>query len=437
MADRHGRPATAHPARRRPRRLPRRDRRRPVPVARRRRLVRGRRLGGRPQPTNPRGARSPAHLEPLARAPSRVDRSADGAVGDRPRRPAVRRGAPRRRRPVRPDGALGDRPDRAAAGAARSGRARRRRRGRPRLVPSVAPTGRSSPTACPRVAARTACCTSCGPPPARRSARRSPTPVPHRSPGGPTVRASGTPAIRPATSTTATSASTASAPTRPHDDVVLDDFPTAESWPEVTASDDGRHLLVHTMVGWITDRRHVARRRDRGVARCRPWRRGPVGVRLPRSTTSSARRLAMRRTVGSSPRRSTIRRRGGRSSPSARSCSVAWSAAGAMFSSSPRPTASTRSRRGRWRGPAALRWPTRDSSRCSRSTRTARPARRSSRWRRSTPRRRCSGWTTTVCAGGARRHRRATSCPTWSSSTSPTRRSTARRSACSSCVAPT
>ena len=34
------------------------------------------------------------------------------------------------------------------------------------------------------------------------------------------------------------------------DEVVLDDFPTAESWPDVTTSDDGRHLLVHTMVGW-------------------------------------------------------------------------------------------------------------------------------------------------------------------------------------------
>ncbi len=34
------------------------------------------------------------------------------------------------------------------------------------------------------------------------------------------------------------------------DPVVLDDFPTAESWPEVTASADGRFLLVEVMVGW-------------------------------------------------------------------------------------------------------------------------------------------------------------------------------------------
>jgi prolyl oligopeptidase len=34
------------------------------------------------------------------------------------------------------------------------------------------------------------------------------------------------------------------------DPVVLDDFPTAESWPDVSASDDGRYLLVHVGVGW-------------------------------------------------------------------------------------------------------------------------------------------------------------------------------------------
>ena len=31
---------------------------------------------------------------------------------------------------------------------------------------------------------------------------------------------------------------------------MLDDFPTAESWPEVVVSDDGRWLLVEVMVGW-------------------------------------------------------------------------------------------------------------------------------------------------------------------------------------------
>ena len=37
----------------------------------------------------------------------------------------------------------------------------------------------------------------------------------------------------------------------PADDrVVLDDFPTAESWPEVQVSDDGAWLLVEVMVGW-------------------------------------------------------------------------------------------------------------------------------------------------------------------------------------------
>ena len=34
------------------------------------------------------------------------------------------------------------------------------------------------------------------------------------------------------------------------DPVVLDDLPTAESWPDVHASDDGRWLLVEIMVGW-------------------------------------------------------------------------------------------------------------------------------------------------------------------------------------------
>ncbi|MCU1504564.1 MAG: Prolyl oligopeptidase, partial [Ilumatobacteraceae bacterium] len=34
------------------------------------------------------------------------------------------------------------------------------------------------------------------------------------------------------------------------DQVVLDDFPTPQCWPDVTASPDGRHLLVETLVGW-------------------------------------------------------------------------------------------------------------------------------------------------------------------------------------------
>ena len=39
--------------------------------------------------------------------------------------------------------------------------------------------------------------------------------------------------------------------TDPVDDaVVFDDLPTPESWPEVLASDDGRYLLVHMLVGW-------------------------------------------------------------------------------------------------------------------------------------------------------------------------------------------
>jgi prolyl oligopeptidase len=39
--------------------------------------------------------------------------------------------------------------------------------------------------------------------------------------------------------------------TDPVDDpLVFDDLPTPESWPEVLASDDGRHLLVHILVGW-------------------------------------------------------------------------------------------------------------------------------------------------------------------------------------------
>ena len=126
------------------------------------------------------------------------------------------------------------------------------------------PTGRSSPTACPRVAPRTACCTSCGPPPASeigetiadtRAASVAWQPDGSgfwytRYPAGDEYhrhvrfhRIGADPA---------------------DDDVVLDDFPTAESWPDVTASDDGRHLLVDTMVGWCTDRRHVARRRRPG-----------------------------------------------------------------------------------------------------------------------------------------------------------------------------
>ena len=35
-----------------------------------------------------------------------------------------------------------------------------------------------------------------------------------------------------------------------HDPVVRDTFPTAESWPDVSISPDGRHLLVHVAVGW-------------------------------------------------------------------------------------------------------------------------------------------------------------------------------------------
>ena len=39
--------------------------------------------------------------------------------------------------------------------------------------------------------------------------------------------------------------------TDPLDDpVVFDDLPTPESWPEVLASEDGRYLLVHMLVGW-------------------------------------------------------------------------------------------------------------------------------------------------------------------------------------------
>ena len=38
----------------------------------------------------------------------------------------------------------------------------------------------------------------------------------------------------------------------PHDDdpVVFDQLPTAETWPDVSVSDDGRWVLVHLMVGW-------------------------------------------------------------------------------------------------------------------------------------------------------------------------------------------
>lgn len=34
------------------------------------------------------------------------------------------------------------------------------------------------------------------------------------------------------------------------DRVVFDRLPTAEAWPDVTISEDGRHLLVHMMAGW-------------------------------------------------------------------------------------------------------------------------------------------------------------------------------------------
>ena len=34
------------------------------------------------------------------------------------------------------------------------------------------------------------------------------------------------------------------------DPLVFDDLPTPESWPDVLASDDGRHLLVQMLVGW-------------------------------------------------------------------------------------------------------------------------------------------------------------------------------------------
>jgi prolyl oligopeptidase len=34
------------------------------------------------------------------------------------------------------------------------------------------------------------------------------------------------------------------------DDVVFDDLPTPETWPDVLASDDGRYLLVYMLVGW-------------------------------------------------------------------------------------------------------------------------------------------------------------------------------------------
>jgi prolyl oligopeptidase len=39
--------------------------------------------------------------------------------------------------------------------------------------------------------------------------------------------------------------------TDPADDpLVFDDLPTPETWPDVVASDDGRHLLVYMLVGW-------------------------------------------------------------------------------------------------------------------------------------------------------------------------------------------
>ncbi len=34
------------------------------------------------------------------------------------------------------------------------------------------------------------------------------------------------------------------------DPLVFDDLPTPETWPDVVASDDGRHLLVYMLVGW-------------------------------------------------------------------------------------------------------------------------------------------------------------------------------------------
>ncbi len=95
-------------------------------------------MGGRSQRTNPTGARSPADLGPVARAPFRAHGAADGRQCVGSRRQAVRTGTCGGCGPVLADRALVSRPRPARADSAGPGATRGRWRRGDRLVRAVA-----------------------------------------------------------------------------------------------------------------------------------------------------------------------------------------------------------------------------------------------------------------------------------------------------------
>ena len=144
-------------------------------------------MGGGPERTNPAGARRPAPIGGVARAPRRVAGRADVALVPRRRRPASSRwsvaAAPRS---TRSSCAPRDRPARAGPRAARPvGAGRRRHRGH-RLVLPVPRRAAGGLRHCPRAATSAACCGCSTSSPASTCPTRSPTPGPLRSAGSPT-----------------------------------------------------------------------------------------------------------------------------------------------------------------------------------------------------------------------------------------------------------
>ena len=302
----------------------RHPRRRSVSVARGRRLRRGRGVGRRPQRTNPTGARSPADMGPVARAPFRAHGPADGRQRGGSRRQAVRA---RSARPAPTSSRWScARPSTATCRRARCST----RRSAPPTAPSPStgtnrrPTARSSPSASARVAPSRARCRSIDVDTGDAARRLDPQhPGRRRSPGCPTTRASGTlryPAGRPVRPPRRSSTARHRPGRRPGG------VRRPADAGDVARRDRQRRRPIPARLHARRlgpDRRHAARHRDRRVARRHQRRRGAVVVLLPRATSLYGRHVARRAERSrSSPRRSTIPASGEPSSPSATSCSA-------------------------------------------------------------------------------------------------------------------
>ena len=201
--------------------------------------------------------------------------------GPGPRSTPVLARAPGRRRAVPAHPALGRR------SRCRAGRAASTRPSAPPTPPTPStgsrprPTVRSSPSARARAAPRTPCCASLDADRrAATSARPSPTPEPAAWRGSPTARASSTPAIPRATSTTARVHHHLSARRGRTIPWCGPSTPTPRRGPGHAVA-GRRWLLVHVQVGWGAGRRPPAGAGDRA-----PGRRWSRASRPRRGSTS-------------------------------------------------------------------------------------------------------------------------------------------------------